>query len=559
MEVVHISREGRSQAQVQASGKIRSWVWVSAAAILVIWVGLFFINLTRHTGGEWSYPLDDTYIHLTLAKNIALHHQWGIQPESFASASSSPLYTLILGLLFMVIGIQPLLPLFLNLLAGIALLYVITRVLVKEGLIPLNQWIILGAVLVFTPLPILVISGMEHTFQCLWSFLLLFGLSSWMETYTGDFADLIMQNRRKATTGLPWPLLCYAFLLVGTRYEGLFLIAIAMLLLAGKGRWWAATQLGIAGGLPVILFGLYAWSKGSYFLPNSILLKSGTTDGLGALVQSILTDKLALSKQGITGVATQRLLFILPLCFLVFRTSRDWTWRYGYWLLLCGGTALLHLCLASTGWFYRYEGYLVLNATVITGILCIKLGPSLWAKSPLLVKGVAILLFGYLMLPLVLRSSAGITKATRACLNIYEQQQQMGKFLQQYYPHQAVAANDIGAIGYQSSAHLLDLWGLGNIDVARAKMTHRWTPDFLDSLARAKGVQVVLVYDSWFDPALLARWTKVGTWTIPDNVICGDASVSFYTPEAHNADSLRTQLRQFSSSLPNEVSTHYFP
>ncbi len=553
MEVVQIAREGKRPAQVQAFRKGSTWVWVSAALLLLGWVGLFYCNLTGRTGGsltghgEWSYPLDDTYIHLTLAKNLARYHTWGIQPGIFASASSSPLYTLTLGLLFMVIGVHSLLPLVLNALGAVVLLAVISHTLNKEGLTPFTQWIILIAVMVFTPLPILVISGMEHTFQCLWSFLLLFGLASWME------------NRRNATMGLPWPFLLYAFLLVGTRYEGLFLIAIAMALLATKGHWWAAVQLGIAGSLPIVLFGIYAWSEGSYFLPNSILLKSGTSDGLGALAQSILTDKLALSKQGITGVATQRLLFIIPLCFLVFRTARDWTGRYGYLLLLLTGTVLLHLCLASTGWFYRYEAYLILMATVITAILCFKLGPSLWKNSPLLVKGVAVLLFGYLLLPLVLRSSAGITKATRACLNIYEQQKQMGKFLNQYYPHAAVAANDIGAIGYESSSSLVDLWGLGNIDVARARMTHRWNPDFLDSLVHQKGVQVAVVYDSWFDPALLSRWTKVGSWTIPDNVICGDASVSFYTIQAHNADSLRTALRVFSSSLPNEVSTHYFP
>ena len=37
-----------------------------------------------------------------------------------------------------------------------------------------------------------------------------------------------------------------------------------------------------------------------------------------------------------------------------------------------------------------------------------------------------------------------------------------------------------------------------------------------------------IVYDSWFDSSLLNKWKKVATWQIQNNVICGDATVSFY-------------------------------
>jgi hypothetical protein len=272
------------------------------------------------------------------------------------------------------------------------------------------------------------------------------------------------------------------------------------------------------------------------------LLKSGTDGGAGSFINGILVDKLTMSKQGITGVATQRLLFILPLLYLMYK-------QYGQFLLLCTGTVLLHLCLASTGWFYRYEGYLVMNATFIVGLTI--------AKYKCTWNPVVIFVCFFLVFPLVLRSSAAFTKAPRASLNIFEQQVQMGEFLNRFDDHAAVAANDIGAVSFLSDIHTLDLWGLGNIEVARAKRGHYWTPSFLDSLSRQRDVKLAIVYDSWFDPALLHRWTKVATWTIPQNVICGDSVVSFYAINPAFADTLRNQVRSF--PLPLEVKAAYYP
>jgi hypothetical protein len=467
---------------------------------------------------------------MALARNLAFYHNWGINHQDFGAASSSPLYTLLLALLFKVSAVHPSIPLLVNLLTAILLLRVLQEALHTEGLGAMAQVWVLLAVIVFTPLPILVVSGMEHVLQCLFSFLFIYRFSKRLS--------------------VDWPLAVYAFLMVATRYECLFILGVAGLILLGRRRLLPAVLLGVAGALPVILFGLYSMSKGSYFLPNSILLKSGTGEGMGSFINGILVDKLTLSKQGITGIATQRLLFILPLLYLLFR-------QYGYFLLLCTGGVLLHLCLASTGWFYRYEGYLVLNSTFIAGVLIAKYKRAAWTAAPVLNRVVVLFITFFLIFPLVLRSSAAFSKAPRACLNIFEQQVQMGEFLHRFEDHAAVAANDIGAVSFLSDIHTLDLWGLGNIEVARAKRGHYWTPAFLDSLSRQRDVKLAIVYDSWFDPALLQRWTKVATWTIPQNVICGDSVVSFYAINPAFADTLRNQVRSF--TLPAEVKAAYYP
>jgi len=542
----------RSGAGVGFAG---NWVWIVGAIVLCGMAGVVVWQVKRHTGGHWSYPLDDTYIHMALARNLAFYHNWGITHDSFAGASSSLLYSLLLALLFKLFSVHLMIPLVVNALAGIGLVFVLQRTLAGEGIRPGAQLLILLGVIVFTPLPILVVSGMEHTLQCLFSFLFIYRFAAWAGR--GGSAG---SGARGGVGGqpLPWSILWYALLMVATRYECLFLVGIAGLVLLWKGKWRDAFLLGGFALLPVIAFGVYSISKGSYFLPNSILLKSGTGEGIGAFINSIFIDKLTLSKQGITGLATQRLLLLLPLFYLVFRKAFADRPAYGYVLLLCTGGTLLHLCLASTGWLYRYEAYLVLNSVMIMGILLARYAVILWEQSAWINRGVVLFLTFFLSLPLVLRSTAAFSKVARASLNIYEQQYQMGLFLQHNYDHSTVAANDIGAISYLSDIHTLDLWGLGNIDVARSKRNHTWTPSFLDSLSRVNNVRVAIVYDSWFAPDLLKRWTKVGTWTIPQNVICGDETVSFYAIDPSETDSLRQKLQEWAPSLPAEVKAAYY-
>ncbi|WP_410962835.1 hypothetical protein, partial [Salmonella sp. SAL4446] len=75
--------------------------------------------------------------------------------------------------------------------------------------------------------------------------------------------------------------------------------------------------------LPLVVFGMYSLSKGSYVLPNSVLIKSEAAQfsgsGMAGAIGNILVERLSFSKAGVTLLATQRLLLILPLCYFVFR------------------------------------------------------------------------------------------------------------------------------------------------------------------------------------------------------------------------------------------------
>jgi hypothetical protein len=526
-------------------------------SLLALLVPVLFIEyqVTRHTGGVFMYPVDDTFIHLSVARDLALHGTWGISAGEFQSASSSLLYTIILASVFKIFSVHVSFPFIINIIAGIILIVVLFNRLRKELINPFGQLMTLLAVIFFTPLPILIISGMEHTLQCLFAFLFIFCFSDWLE-------QAVKENGK---TNIPASLLIFGVFACTIRYEGIFLVAIACLLMLYKRKIKQAFLLGAVCALPIILFGIYSIAKGSYFLPNSILMKSeGARLSVGGILHFlfyVVIKKLMVSAPGISSVTstvtTQHLLIILPLAYLYFSGAVNKSSRYGYTLILLIFCTLLQITLAATGWFYRYEAYIVMNSVFILSILIYQNSQEIvmrFRQHPVIMGFVVF----FLLLPVCMRTASAFSEASRACINIFEQQYQMAKFLRTYYNNDAIAANDIGAITFFKEEKPLDLVGLTSIKVARSKKNNYFSPAFLDSLSRSEHVALAVLYDSWFSDSLLVRWDKVATWTISKNVICGDSVVSFYAIDKDRIPLLKRNLQLYQPVLPAGVSVKYY-
>lgn len=517
----------------------------------------------RHTNGTFMYPLDDTFIHMALAKNLAFYGNWGMNSQEFASASSSVLYTLLLTAMFRIFSVHILIPLLINSVVGVILVAALQRWLRKEQITGGWQLGVLLLVVFLTPLPIILICGMEHTLQCLFSFLFIFRFSSWLE------GSLAMKQEKWV---LPWQVSVYGMMVTFVRYEGLFLVAIACLILAWHRKLGLAIKLGLISLLPLVIFGIYSVSKGSYFLPNSVLLKSEgaplSVSGVLQYLDNIFVQKLTVVKTdnipvgsprpGISLLATQRLLILLPLVYLAFLKYIRQRVAYGYILGILLACTILQLCFASTGWLYRYEAYLIYCTVVIVGTLVCKYGREVIREKGVGVRWMLAAVVFALCFPFVLRSAAAFSKTGTACVNIYQQQYQMGQFLHTYYDKEVTAANDIGAVSFFTSGANVDLWGLGNIKVAKSRKKGYWTPDFLDSLCRKDHAGTAVLYDKWFSDSLLHRWTKVATWQIRNNVICGDDTVSFYAIKQEQEPELKKNLQAFEARLPVGVTVKYY-
>jgi hypothetical protein len=540
---------------IQPNTNRKAQYGVLLVALAATFLPVVFIEsgVLNYTHGVFIYPLDDVFIHMELARNLAIDATWGINKNEFGSASSSPLYTLLLSLLFRMFSANTAIPFAVNCIAAFLLLYALQKWLQKQQVNSGAQVVILLLAIFLAPLPVLIISGMEHTLQCLFSFLFLVHFSNWMA---------LPNHSDKAGISKTAPIIIYGALVVAIRYEGLFLIAIACLILLWYKRWRLFFQLGLLSVLPVVIFGIVSVSNGSYFLPNSVLVKSDsivfTIKGLMHFAGNVLIDKLTIARAGITLLATQRLLLILPIVLVIYLKIVRQKTVYRFMLASLFLCTLLHLAFATTGWFYRYEAYLVLSSVLVVSVVVYQHGRALVQQSTKFMQLLALCVALFLLFPFALRSAAAFSKAGQACINIFDQQYQMGQFLKRHYNSETFAANDIGAVGFYTQGQVLDLWGLGNIEVARSRKGGYWTPPFLDSIARKKKVQLAVVYDSWFDSSLLKKWNKVATWQIQNNVICGDDLVSFYAVERSAVPLLKLSLQAYQPSLPKSVAVRYY-
>jgi hypothetical protein len=530
-----------------------SQIKVVLLALFIVFgiTALIEYNVLANTKGIFSYPLDDAFIHMAIARNIAFFSNWGTNKFQFASASSSILYSLLLAGSFRIFSVHTIIPFVINVLAATLLILAISRWLKKEKVGATAQLIIIGCVIVFTPLPIIIMTGMEHTLQCLFSFLFIFTFSDWVGK---------MIHEKSHQWKLPLHVTLYGILATSIRFEGMFLIAIAGLILFYHKKFAMAVQLGLITMLPVIVFGIYSMAKGGFFFPNSLLVKTESIElsitGIRQYISKIVIDRLTLTA-GIEGIATRQLLFILPLTYLVFSSVFRLKTSHRYILIMLTTCTLFQLSFAAVGWVYRYEAYLILCSTIILSVIFYDNRRAILARKRELNLFLLLLMF-LLFSPFAIRTVYAFTKITRACINIYEQQYQMGKFMNKYYKTKNVAANDIGAISYFTLGNNVDLWGLGDNEVAKSRVKKYWTPDFLYNLSKRRNVRVVVVYDRWFDPLLLKRWNKVASWQIPDNVICADDIVTFYSPDENNSEELKRNLHDYQKSLPPAVRVTYY-
>src|SRR3954471_23289583 len=91
-------------------------VGILSTAVVVIWT--CFASL-RQSGGHVVYGLDDAYIHMTVARTLAQHGVWGINPGEFAPASSSLLWVVILSAADRLAGVHEITSLLLNVAATV--------------------------------------------------------------------------------------------------------------------------------------------------------------------------------------------------------------------------------------------------------------------------------------------------------------------------------------------------------------------------------------------------------------------------------------------------------
>jgi len=524
----------------------RHWPLVAALALLYAMTSASLAVSVGRNGGHVVYALDDPYIMMATAKNLAQHGVWGITKYGFTSSSSSILWPLLLASTYVASGVNELSPLVLNMIAA-GLLITCSYFWLKRY--AANGFFILAALasmICFAPLPALILTGHEHIMHALFSL----GL-----TY---FAARALTDREAGGRTM-MALSAFAALTAASRYEGLFLVSVVGCLFLAQRRLRDALLVGAIAVLPIVIFGLVSVSHGWSFLPESVMTKGRVPDTSSA---EAVFGSLGLS-------AFRRMvkhpflitLFLGNLAFLGLQaaTARR-IWKDSTIMAILFVVAqFLHVQFAKIGSLHRYEAYLVVLGLFALAVSLARyaadIGRPAAALRSVAKYAFAALVIGATVASLVPRARELLTRTPQATTNIYEQQYQMGLFVKRFYQDRCVALNDIGAVNFLADIRCLDLWGLADLGVTEAKNTGTYDTARMREMARAAGARIAILYPKWFNPfgGLPPEWVEAGQWRIGNNVICGASSVSFLALDPSEEEALISNLGAFSTELPKTV------
>ncbi|MFX1383361.1 MAG: hypothetical protein ACFFBP_13040 [Promethearchaeota archaeon] len=538
--------------------------WVIMVVILIY--SIFYLN-----EGHLVYSLDDAYIHMAIAKNFSQHGVWGVTKEEFSSSSSSLFYSLLLSLIFL-FGPNDVAPLIINLVfANLIIFAVYYIVKMKYKLPPFAVFTCLLLTIFFLPLHFLILTGMEHTIQIFFDIIFVYLATKILTDVNLHQKKAIIKRETDISFLKDKSFFLLAPLVTMVRFEGMFLIIFISFLFLLRRKYFYSILIAILGFLPIIIFGLISLYYGWYFLPNSVILKSNEIDftflGFLKLFLSFVDELIDNYHISILLIGALGIILIS-----IFKKKGFWS-ESSIMAFIFLGVTLLHILLIGATLknqnLSRYEGYIIALGILLL-FLSIKDGlprglaiehikdylldiKANFKKNYLQVITTVFIIFLFFCI-YIPRSYRLIRDTPQATNNIYEQQYQMGLFLEKYYEGDCIAANDIGAINYLADIEILDLRGLGSDEIAEAIQEDELDEDFVYETAKNMDCKIAIIYeDKDYGYGIPDEWTKAGEWEIRDNVVCGDDDVSFWAVEDDELDNLIKHLKDFSSELPDSV------
>lgn len=465
--------------------------------------------------GRLGFPLDDSWIHLQFARQIAAGEGLAYNPGQWVAGSSAPLWTALVAVVFAL----PVPTLWgVKLLGGgclLATVHATGRLAAELGLSPGAGR--LAAVLVATShwLVWAALAGMEvHLFT---------SLALW---------GLVLHLRERAAGGLgaALPVLALAVL---ARPEGFLLLALALADRTFVGprtgaspRELARLAVPLAAALliaaPTFLFYRLI---GDSPLPTTFAVKAGAPDFLpsGRYLRAAL-DVLFRS-QPVTlifaGAGILRLAERLG-------TARGRGLLPAAWLL---GLPLAYSLLASdagpviVGNFGRYL-FPLLPLVAVLGVL----GWQRLARR--LGRSARAALTAAVLLPQLWGLATGVPFYLRTIANVEDGDVAAARWLAARLPPEAlVAAQDVGALKYHLPNPLLDLTGIVNPDILPHLRAADWEASLYAYLAARRPAYLV-VFPEYYPRLVNAPgFRRIRSFPVPDNVaLAGDELVVFATP-----------------------------
>ena len=478
--------------------------WMFAAAVLGggSWMAWQLWVAVTACGGFY-YAIDDAYIHLAMARNLAETGTYGVAPHVFSSASSSPAWTVGLGLTMLLTPAQLALyvPFVLAVCCSLGACWLIAAALTRHQLAT-TRWQAAMAVLlaalwpVWLGMPTLALGGMEHPVHLLVTMLIAWQLARVVQTGDGVAALLVL-----------------GFLTPLVRFESLAPICAAAGVLAYTKRWRLAGGLLALAALAMLTQGLWSVAHGESWLPNSVLVKMH-------IHAPHATASIA-AAGGQAGVAPEAPGRFSQLFDLLLVILNRWGANIGYSLamvvLLCGALALagyragraaftrgdgavlavfLGTFLAQTAMvaggpdFGRYQSYLVgiglLAVAWLAGELVLQPRQAAW--RPVALGGGVVGALVIVFLPAMQREAQAGAAVPGVLGHV-----RVAEFLQEVAPTGTLVGEDLGALVWWRPAPVLDVYGLASHEIALHQLAGDYDANVLDKLTRQQGAQIAAI------------------------------------------------------------------
>lgn len=511
---------------------------ITAAIFLGVCMVYFFLMLSG-TENYFTYILDDAYIHLAMAKNYAFHGVWGITEYSFSSSSSSPVFTFIISILISVFGNHELMPLIFNGICAVSVIFFLNRY--YSYYFSQNRSVVIASLftLIFTSVPLLIFSGMEHVLQIMVIAVNILYFEKWRKSGYKSRYDSVCVYLTLALLGL-------------IRFESMFyFMALSFVLLLLK-RFKEMTGVLVFGFVPVLIFSYFTYQKTGYYFPNSVIIKGLRFDFSKDYIEQLANIFLSKFVENPYFYNAS----LCPLLISVFFIIKDVKKKLGFqevltrnfFLLVWSVALFIHGVFSQFTNFFRYEAYLLTGfAMAILPKLNIYFEKKHFTlKQNRTIAAMVIFSIGAFVLKIGMVSFLIITGSK----NIYEQQMQSARFLKKYYNQSKVMANDIGAISYFTDIHLFDFVGLGSKEIVPLRMKKRKVDAevgaFMAQYSAEHNYTLAIAYDEWMDGYTPKNWRKAAVLTISGrNAVLGRDHVFIYSIDPAIHDALKTQVRSF--------------
>ncbi len=522
------------QSSSDASAWTSRYPIIHIFAAFVFIGGLFAVSLVG--GQHFAYPLDDTYIHVVLAKTLATSGVWGIDPQTPVASSSSPLWTVMLAAIYLVLGwlgasLTLYTPLLLNMVFVAALILLNARIL-QHAKVPGN-WP-LTATWLFSALPCVAAIGMEHVAHAFFVTLFLYraSLSLTLEEESGS---------QRQIQRVDWVLAAMAALAATSRYESVFIIGPVVLYSVWRGAWKQAAAMTFATAMPLLAFGWLWVHGGGWMVPNALLLKGASaataSPGLSSWLRGVAHNSIVNLTARPAMVSHAISLIHLILCW----RNRNVALPVALFSRVTLLGVLAHIMLASFGWLFRYDAWLIqLNLLSIFMLLAHR--PR--NISARLSWAITLLCFGVLSLRL-----AGASIKTPMAMEDRRWEHIMpSNFAHQYLQGRTVLVNDLGVLAYRGSFKVVDLFGLGNNEPLRMRRSPQgYGAQQLSQLSHEVHGDAAIVQLCWEEVRLRvpSDWRLIGYWRGDRNVVFSDKIVALFSLKREEDEPLARAFAQF--------------